>query len=258
MNNSIQNFIKIEESRTLLSKKKDFKRLYSSYSLENDFLENKNSCELWNELNSKKYNLKKVNPMAYYRNKYVSNNIPNKQINILDIGFGQGYLEKMLNKRKNRLCLYGIDISDKSVNSISKKYFNWNFFIGEISNLHFKDNYFEYVVALEVLEHISPSKLFLSLSEIKRVLKKNGIIIISVPLNEGLEIMLENGQNPNAHTRIYDPSLIKAELMIGGFELIKTKYLFAFHNFFKLKSFFVKLFYKKIKPNNIILIARKK
>lgn len=258
MNNSIHKFIKIEKARTLLSKKKDFKKLYSSYSLKNDYLVNKNSCELWNELNSKKYILKKDNPMAYHRNKYVSNNIPNKEINILDIGFGQGYLENMLNKRKKRLCLFGIDISDKSVNSISKKYFNWNFNIGEISNLNFKDNYFDYVVVLEVLEHISPSKLFLSLGEIKRVLKKGGIIIVSVPLNEGLETMLENGKNPNAHTRIYDPCLIKAELKIGGFELLKTKFLFAFHSYYKLKSFFAKNFFKKIKPNNIILIARKK
>lgn len=258
MKNSIYNFIKIEKERALLSVNKDFKKLYATYSSDNDYLENKNSCEFWNVLNSKKFDLKKDNPMAFYRNLYVSNNIPNKNITILDIGFGQGYLEELISKRKKFLNIFGIDISSKSVNLISKKYLNWNFDVGEISNLKFKNNYFDCIVALEVLEHISPSRLFLSLSEVKRVLRNKGIFIVSVPLNEGLEIMLEKGKNPNAHTRIYDPCLIKAELKIGGFELLKTKFLFAFHSYYKLKSFFAKNFFKKIKPNNIILIARKK
>jgi len=79
-----------------------------------------------------------------------------------------------------------------------------------------------------------------------------------VPLNEGLEAMISKGKNPNAHVRIYTPELIKAELEINGFKILKVKKLFAFHNLYKLKTFIAKyLLRKKSHYNNIIIFAQK-
>ena len=111
---------------------------------------------------------------------------------------------------------------------------------------------------MEVLEHILPSKIFIALNEIKRVLKGNGELIMSVPLNEGLEELIKRGVNPNGHVRIYTPELVFAELKISGFRVQKRKLLYAFRNLYTLKKTLQNTIMKKRwKPNNLIIFARK-
>ena len=99
---------------------------------------------------------------------------------------------------------------------------------------------------------------FEALSELFRVIKKNGNLIVSVPLNEGLQMLISNNINPNGHVRVYTSSLIKAELKISGFNIIDEQYLYAFKKNYKLKKFIVTRFIKNYrKPNNIIIVARK-
>ncbi len=57
---------------------------------------------------------------------------------------------------------------------------------GNVYALNFSDNYFDSVICLEVLEYVTD--LELALSEIKRVMKKGGVGIISLPF-----IMSEHG-----------------------------------------------------------------
>jgi SAM-dependent methyltransferase len=49
------------------------------------------------------------------------------------------------------------------------------------NKLVFKDNYFDVITMLAVFEHIDASKMNFVLSEIKRVLKPNGILIMTTP-----------------------------------------------------------------------------
>lgn len=52
----------------------------------------------------------------------------------------------------------------------------------DLQNLTFDDNSFDCLIALDVLEHIPD--IWKALSEIKRVLKKNGAAIITVPIDK--------------------------------------------------------------------------
>jgi hypothetical protein len=88
-------------------------------------------------------------------------------------------------------------------------------------------------------------------------LKSGGRLIISVPLNEGLEEMLLVGHNPNAHTRIYSPDLIKSELIISGFTVKSEKYIYAFRRQYYLKSLIANFIPGIKKPNGIIVSAIK-
>ena len=79
------------------------------------------------------------------------------------------------------LCAYGIDIDEKSC-SFAKS-LGLNIFNGEISDANYSNNCFDIIQCKQVLEHIySPNKL---LSEIKRILNKNGVLIIDVPNQKG-------------------------------------------------------------------------
>ena len=102
---------------------------------------------------------------------------------ILDLGCGHGFFSKYLAERNE---VYALDVED-----FSRFFKNTNVkFIQHDADkkLPFKDGFFDVVIANEVLEHLL--NLDLVLSEIKRVLKKNGTLIADVP-NTCLNIMAD-------------------------------------------------------------------
>jgi len=230
-----------------------FRELYS-----NDIEEipNRNDGVLWDKLNKRtKQDLEKS---PIYKNKIevISKFLYRKHGNLLDIGFGNGILEKKL--YKTNIKLFGIDISRKSTSNLNKE-IKGVFKTGTVTKIPFKSNYFDFVLLLDVLEHISTNKTFKALKEVNRVLKKEGYLIISIPLNEGLEEMLGRGENPNGHMRDYTPDIIRAELTISGFKIFKETLLYAFKESYLLKSLVLNFLPFEIrKPNLMIVFAKKK
>lgn len=97
---------------------------------------------------------------------------------ILEIGCGDGYCLQELNKQGFET--YGIEISKIRLDRCLKQ--GLNVIEGDIHNLPYPDNFFDTVIAAEVLEHIpSISK---GLAECERVCKKDGRIIISLPISD--------------------------------------------------------------------------
>lgn len=254
-----QKYIKafeLEYERDKLAKNNLLIELVDTYRKGIPEIPNLNFGNKWDELN--RVNIDKfTNPMAYHRINIAHDFIPFDKYRhkLLDIGFGQGALEEKLHKSNKCSELWGIDISKKSVSDKKIKYPKWKFIIGDITKVNLPKNYFDYIVVLEVLEHINPSKILTVLSKIHASLKDGGHIIISVPLNEGLEEMISKGINTNAHVRAYTSNIVKSELKITEYKIEKSIDLYAFHSLYWLKSIFAKYFFKK--PNNIILFAQK-
>jgi len=105
---------------------------------------------------------------------------------IAEIGFGNGYLLSLLIKKYN--YVYGLDISEKNI-KITKKRFKKVIFklIKDDGKLPFKDNELDCFIASEVIEHMNDKELITFKKELKRVLKKGGIFIGTVPANENLK-----------------------------------------------------------------------
>lgn len=105
--------------------------------------------------------------------------------NLVDLGCGDGGILDILT---DGIQYTGIDISPtqleyakKRAKKLGKK--NTQFYMGDILNLEVNDSSFDSAIVCDVVEHVlSTEKLF---NEIKRVVKKNGYIIISIP-NEPL------------------------------------------------------------------------
>lgn len=101
-----------------------------------------------------------------------------KNGDLLDIGCGSGtrYLELEL---KN-INYFGCDISDNMANSAKEK--GLNIKIGDIRKLPYPDKKFDYILCIfHVFCYLSTKKDQLNaLKEMKRVLKKDGVIIIDI------------------------------------------------------------------------------
>lgn len=103
---------------------------------------------------------------------------------VLDAGTGCGWLSRMaLDKKYN---VSSIDLSEKVI-KLEKEFAKLSGFPklkiqkASILKLPFRDESFDTVLCSEVLEHINPKNVSDALKEFHRVLKKEGVLIITVP-----------------------------------------------------------------------------
>lgn len=98
---------------------------------------------------------------------------------VLDIASGEGYGSYILSK--NALEVIGVDIDIDSVENAKEKYLkkNLKFVVGSADNIPVESDSIDVVVSFETIEHHDKhEEMFL---EIKRVLKQDGILIMSSP-----------------------------------------------------------------------------
>lgn len=168
------------------------------------------------------------------RYEYIANKIA-PGLNILNIGVGRGGLEDLLIKKG---CVVNcLDPSPVTIDEIRKKYnMGDRAKIGFSQSIPFEDFQFDVVVVSEVLEHLSDDVLNLTIFEIRRILKKNGLIIITVPANENLvdnkavcphcgEIFHRWG-----HLQSFTRERLRKIILTYNFEIIKCE-LRSFPNF---------------------------
>lgn len=245
-----------EELRAVLAEKMKLNDLKKTYRKSFTEIKDINSPEFWNRLLERDRIKEQNSPIVGDRIKIVLRMIEKLKGRLLDVGFGHGFIEERLSTG-DAFDLYGIDISQRAVKRL-KRTINGDFKMGSILEIPFTDNFFDVILALEILEHIPPHNTFRAIKELYRVLKVGGNLIVSVPLNEGLEEMYRDRINPSGHVRVYTPELIKAELKIARFKIRQERYLFAFKDLYWFKNLLRRtLFKNRWQPNNIILHAIK-
>lgn len=113
----------------------------------------------------------------YHRYAFAKNLVKGKKV--LDAACGEGYGSHLLSKYASKVT--GLDIDKQSIEHANNKYktSNLSFVEGSCSQLPFADGSFDVVVSFETLEHLEQQAEMLE--EFKRVLTKDGILIISTP-----------------------------------------------------------------------------
>lgn len=245
------NPFRVEELRQILAARGNIDELKRMYDKSLPEILNLNTNVFWNDRIDKSMDHIPARGMTAERIKVAYDFMPKKAKKILDIGAGYGYIEKLISKNK-KIEIYGNDISENAIKNLRKR-FKGTFRLESLYKMKYDSNSFDIVFMLEVLEHVPPSKTFKILNSIKKFLKRNGNLIISIPTNERLESMKEN---PNGHVRLYTKDLITAELQIAGFKVVKIKTLIAFQNMYAFKKLVAKVLVNKWSPNDIIVVAK--
>lgn len=149
---------------------------------------------------------------------------------VLDIGCFNGYVLDILKNKGYET--YGIDASKNAVKLCSEK--------GHIvleadleKEIPFEENFFDCVLGMEIIEHIADTDTLLK--EVKRVLKPNGVLVMSTPnfFSLGRRLMTLFGVNPYfeasfsfpprmaGHLRFYTHDLLHSFLKFSGFRNIE-------------------------------------
>lgn len=100
---------------------------------------------------------------------------------ILDAGCGRGFYLKCLSFFSFLKEIHGVDINDFYLQIAKKNNTDKRIKIkkASIDRLPYKNKYFDLIICSEVLEHLKNDRA--ALLELKRVLKPNGVILVTVP-----------------------------------------------------------------------------
>lgn len=184
-----------------------------------------------------------VNKMAVKALREKLSGIPfRREHKVLDIACGVSVLGKTFGTN-----VYGIDINKEAVSAATKNGIKAK--LGDVEKKwKYPTGYFDIVIASHIIEHlVNPDHLFL---ETKRVLKKNGTLIIVTPnlaawfnrvlllfgfqpffsevstLDKTLGLQftrnLGGSRNPLGHLRVFTPSALRDILELHGFKIVKT------------------------------------
>lgn len=103
---------------------------------------------------------------------------------VLNIGVGSGVFEKL--STAYGLEVYSLDPSEKSIDKIKSFLGDEKAKVGYSQSIPFESDYFDGVIMSEVLEHLDNEIIIKTLDEVRRVLKKGGKFIGTVPYKENL------------------------------------------------------------------------
>lgn len=123
----------------------------------------------------------KINPYAKefnWRYNWASTFCENKVV--LDVPCGMGWGTSLI---KNAKKVSGLDISQEAIKEAIKRYSNRkrDFTVGSMDNLPYLDDIFDIIICLEGIEHVPVKVGEKFVSEIWRILKSGGLMLLSTP-----------------------------------------------------------------------------
>lgn len=167
------------------------------------------AIQLYKDYYQNRPNLAEKDERLAWVAKFFFKELRNKKV--LDVGCGEGTLLEMLREKNNEV--FGVDASESGIAQCQPKKLNCRLVDLSHHCLPFNDDYFDVVICLETMEHLENP--YHCLEEIKRVLKKEGNFLVSIP------------NSKMVHAKCY-PALFTLNgftefLKINGFDIKKTK-----------------------------------
>lgn len=139
---------------------------------------------------------------------------------LLDVGFGAGtFLEAAA---RGKWQAFGVEVSHTAVEHVRDRGFQ--LFCGELGKAGYPDDYFDVIIASEVLEHVPyPQAL---LEDIARVLRPGGLLWATTPHGRGISARLLglswSNVCPPEHLQLFSVASIKELLPGAGFRRVEV------------------------------------
>jgi len=210
-----------------------------------------NTSNSWDTLLSNKGYLSDINNSVLARVREATSFIKEHNFeSVINVGSGQGYLESFLGNVLKRINWVSIDISHVGLKNLGN--FPVSRVFGYAHSLPFRSFSFDCCVCMEVIEHIPKKNANLTYLELKRILKRNGFLLITVPVFEPVTLI----DHPVGHLRKFVPKEVVRELKAAGFSIVDTRKFFAFSSLYGVKSFVAEAFGLR-RPSVYLLVCKK-
>lgn len=99
---------------------------------------------------------------------------------VLDIASGSGYGSDII-KKAGAVKVIGVDVSKEAISYSGKLYPDIDFIQGRADKIPIDNNSIDVVVSFETIEHLDEKTQQIFLKEVKRVLKEEGLFVVSTP-----------------------------------------------------------------------------
>ena len=165
---------------------------------------------------------------------------------VLDLGCGSGGITRKMKELNPSAKIFGVDFNPdaisyaKNTDSGTK---GLNYKVGDAERIQFRNNFFDIVIGLDVLDHVPDYKK--CLNEIYRVLNKEGELILTVennyslwPLVEMLWDKIGGGGRDLMHVHVvrFNPKSFRQIMLKKGFEIREYYTIHNLNTFFYLIS----------------------
>ena len=147
---------------------------------------------------------------------------------LLDIGCSAGFFLKVA--RDLGWETYGLELSSDTA-TLARERYGLEVAVGELQESTFQSNYFDVVTLWDVIEHLADPKKTLSI--VQRILKDDGILVISTPNIDGVFPRLSYKiahlinywphPEPPRHLFQFSKKTLGHLLQITGFELLEAR-----------------------------------
>ncbi len=166
---------------------------------------------------------------------------------IVDLGCGTGEFLEMAKEMFPKVL--GVDMNDYAIQTCKKK--GIPAVKADVNKTKLKSNSFDVVRSKEVLEHVQDAEKFIL--ECKRILKKNGYLVIHVPSQWSALYPITNFWDDYTHVRPFTKRGVLRLLTEIGFTIVYTKGYTVGRNI--IESLLGKII-EKIFPFNWFVIAQ--
>jgi len=157
--------------------------------------------------------------LSFFKEVIINRGLLREKIVSLDIGCALGFFIELL--KKEGWEAKGVEFSDDAA-QYAKEKLGLEVYTGSVEEIGFEDEYFDVITMLDVLEHVvSPNDI---LKEVNRILKREGLILVTVPNVSGAEVKgikgLTNFLFAEGHIFSFPAHTLKRLFNVNGFSII--------------------------------------